>query len=337
MLILGIESSCDETACAVVRDGRETVSSVVATQIEEHRKYGGVVPEIASRRHIENIGPVCERALADAGIGLSQLDAVAVTVRPGLIGALLAGLSFAKGLAYTASKPLVGVNHLHGHIASLYLSHPQLQPPFVALVVSGGHSHLFRVDGYTEFKLLGRAVDDAAGEAFDKVARTLGLPYPGGPEISKLALGADTKKYKLPVPHTEGEYDVSFSGLKTAVINLINTAKMKCEELDTAALAAAFEDRVCDILAHRLVSAANEFGLPACVCGGVSMNRRLREYAKRLCEQQGISFYAPLASLCGDNAAMIASAGYYDFLSGKTAPLSQNAFASIDYSEYEHE
>ncbi len=335
MLILGIESSCDETAAAIVRDGRVVLSSVVASQIEEHRKYGGVVPEIASRRHIENVGPVCELALKEAGVTLGELDAVAATAQPGLIGALLAGLSFAKGLSYAANKPLVAVNHLHGHIASLYLTHEKLEPPFMALVVSGGHSHLFSVSGYTDFKLVGRAVDDAAGEAFDKIARTIGLPYPGGPEISRLALTGDKNKYKLPVPHTDGEFDVSFSGLKTHVINLVNTAKMKGEELDLPSLAAAFEDRVCDMLAQRLVEAAKEYSLPACVCGGVSLNRRLREYAQERCKKANVPFYAPDPSLCGDNAAMIASAGYYDFVAGKTAPLSQNACATLQYGENE--
>lgn len=327
MLILGIESSCDETAAAVVRDGREILSSTVATQIAEHRLYGGVVPEIASRRHIENIVGVTEQALEEAGVTLADVDAIAATYAPGLIGALLAGLSFAKGLSYAAKKPLVAVHHLHGHIASLYLTHRELTPPFVALVVSGGNSQLIAVRGYTEFEILGRAVDDAAGEAFDKVARTLGLPYPGGPEISRLAKNGDPNGYKLPVPHADGEYDVSFSGLKTAVINLVNTAKMKNEPLNKADIAAAFEHRVIGMLSERLVRAAAERGLPAAICGGVSVNGLLRETTARLCAERGIPFYYPLASLCGDNAAMIASAGFYEYKPGQSAPLSQNAFA----------
>ncbi len=328
MLVLGIESSCDETAAAVVRDGREILSSIVASQVSEHRKYGGVVPEIASRRHLENIADVTERALAEAGVALEDIDAVAVTVEPGLIGALLAGLSFAKGLAYAAQKPLVAVNHLHGHIASLWLTHPELEPPFVAFVVSGGHSSLVRVEGFTSFTTLGEALDDAAGEAFDKVARALSLPYPGGPEISRLAKCGDAKKYALPEPHAEGRFDVSFSGLKTAVINLLHTAEMKGEDVDRASLAAAFESRATDMLARRLAEAAGEAGVPAAVCGGVAANSALRELCERLCGERGIPFYFPDTSLCGDNAAMIASAGYYDFMAGSRAPLDQNTFAN---------
>ncbi len=328
MLILGIESSCDETAAAVVRDGREICSSVVATQIAEHRLYGGVVPEIASRRHIENIVEVTRQALAQAGVTLDDIDAVAATYAPGLIGALLAGLSFAKGLSYATGKPLIAVHHLHGHIASLYLTHAALQPPFMALVVSGGHSSLVHVRDYNAFEVVGRAVDDAAGEAFDKVARTLGLPYPGGPEISKLAADGDPKAYTLPVPHTDGQYDVSFSGLKTAVINLVNTAKMKAEPLDRAGLAASFEHRVVGMLAERLVAAAAERGLPAAICGGVSVNGLLRETAERLCAARGILLYYPEKSLCGDNAAMIAGAGFYTYRPGESAPLCQNAYAN---------
>ncbi len=328
MLILGIESSCDETAAAVVRDGREICSSVVATQIAEHRLYGGVVPEIASRRHIENVAGVTRAALAQAGCALEEIDAVAATYAPGLIGALLAGLSFAKGLCYASGKPLVAVHHLRGHIASLYLSHPALEPPFMALVVSGGHSQLVHVRGYTAFEVVGRAVDDAAGEAFDKVARTLGLPYPGGPEISRLASGGDPAAYKLPVPHADGRYDLSFSGLKTAVINLVNTAQMKGEALDKPGLAASFEHRVVGMLSERLVQAAAERGLPAAICGGVSVNGLLRAVCTRLCRERGIPLYYPAAALCGDNAAMIAGAGFYEYRPGTSAPLSQNAYAN---------
>ena len=326
MIILGIESSCDETAAAVVEDGRKTLSSVVASQVSEHRLYGGVVPEIASRRHIENIVPVTEQALAEAGVAMADVDAIAVTVMPGLIGALLTGLSFGKGLSYAAQKPLVPVNHLRGHIASLYLAHPGLKPPFVAFVVSGGHSHLVEVKGYTEFEVIGRAVDDAAGEAFDKVARTLGLPYPGGPEISRLAANGQPA-YKLPDPKAGG-YDVSFSGLKTAVLNIVNHANMTGEQLNKADLAASFEARVSDMLAARLAGAAAERGLPAALCGGVAVNRALRDKAALLCSRHGTELFYPEPWLCGDNAAMIASAGYYEYKSGSTAPLSQNAFAS---------
>ena len=330
MLILGIESSCDETSVAVVRDGRDMLSNVVATQIAEHRLYGGVVPEIASRRHIENIAPVTRQALEDADCTLDDIDAVAVTYAPGLIGALLAGVSFAKGLCYSAGKELVPVHHLRGHIASLYLTHRDLKPPFVALAVSGGHTTMVRVDGYTSFKVLGRAVDDAAGEAFDKVARTLGLPYPGGPEISKLALTGDPGRYKLPEPHTHGEYDVSFSGLKTACLNIVNQAAMRGEEVVKEDLAAAFEQRVTDILSHRLIAAAMAEGLPACVCGGVSVNGELQKKCRAAADREKIEFYAPDRKLCGDNGAMIASAGYYEYLAGSRAGLDLNAYATME-------
>ena len=330
MLILGIESSCDETSAAVVRDGREMLSNAVATQIEEHRLYGGVVPEIASRRHIENVIPVTRQALADAGVTMEDIDAVAVTYAPGLIGALLAGLSFAKGLCYASGKELVPVHHLRGHVASLYLTHPDLEPPFIALAVSGGHTHMIRVKDYTSFEVLGRAVDDAAGEAFDKVARTLGLPYPGGPEISRLAKTGDPSTYRLPDPHTSGEFDVSFSGLKTACLNIVNTASMKGEEIRREDLAAAFEQKVTDILSRRLITAAEEYGLPACVCGGVSVNGELQRKCREAAEKKNIAFYSPLPSLCGDNGAMIASAGYYEYLSGTRGDLSQNAYATME-------
>ena len=328
MLILGIESSCDETSCAVVKDGRELISNVVATQIAEHRLYGGVVPEIASRRHIENIVPVTEKALSDAGITLNEVDAVAVTYAPGLIGALLAGVNFAKGLCYAADKRLIPVHHLRGHIASLYISNPDLKPPFVAFAVSGGHSNLILVKDYTSFQVLGHAVDDAAGEAFDKVARTLGLPYPGGPEISKIAKDGDPSKYVLPVPHVAGEFDVSFSGLKTAVLNIVNNANMKGIEINKADIAAAFEQRVTDILSKRLIKAAREYGLPATVCGGVSVNGELQRKCTELAEKNHIQLYTPKKFLCGDNGAMIAAAGYYEYQAGSRAGLDLNAFAT---------
>lgn len=332
MLILGIESSCDETSTAVVKDGREILSNVVATQIPEHRLYGGVVPEIASRRHTENICYVTREALTSASVSLGDIDAIAVTYAPGLIGALLVGLNFAKGLCYSSGKPMVPVHHLRGHIASLYLSNPELQPPFVSLVVSGGHTHMVLVKGYTEFEVLGRAVDDAAGEAFDKVARTLGLPYPGGPEISKLAKGGDPGRYALPTPHTSGEFDVSFSGLKTAVLNLINNSTMKGETIVREDLAAAFEQRVTDILSDRILHAAKEFGLNAGLCGGVSINGELQRKCREKLSREGIELYLPQRSLCGDNGAMIASAGYYEYLAGNTGSIRQNAFATMDIS-----
>lgn len=328
MLILGIETSCDETAAALVRDGRDICSSVVASQIASHRLYGGVVPEVASRLHIESVAGVAREALAQAGAAFADIDAVAVTYAPGLIGALLAGLSFAKGLSYALQKPLVAVHHLKGHICSLYITNKELAPPFVALVASGGHSHFVRVDSYTEYTLLGRALDDAAGEAFDKVARVLGLPYPGGPEISRLAKSGDPKRYTLPDPHTERAFDVSFSGLKTAVVNLVNQAEMKGEKIDAASLAASFERRAVEILATRLVAAAKQENLPAALCGGVANNSALQQRTQELCEKAGIELFLPVPELTGDNAAMIASAGYYELLAGRVAPLNQNAYAT---------
>lgn len=330
MLIFGIESSCDETACAVVEDGRRVISSAVSSQIKDHRLYGGVVPEIASRLHVEAVCSVAEKAFSDAGMSVNDVDAVAVTYAPGLIGALLAGLGFAKGLAYSADKPLVPVHHLKGHIAALYLNNPELRPPFVALVASGGHSHVVHVKDYCEFEVLGRAVDDAAGEAFDKVARTLGLPYPGGVEVARLALTGDENKYKLPEPHTGGRYDMSFSGLKTAVINIVNQAGMKGEELDGPSLAASFQKRAVGMLAHRLADCSRELKLPAALCGGVAVNASLRDLAGQLCQKQGTELFLPLPEYCGDNAAMIAAAGYYELKNGARAPLSQNAFAAAE-------
>ncbi|MBQ8994318.1 MAG: tRNA (adenosine(37)-N6)-threonylcarbamoyltransferase complex transferase subunit TsaD [Oscillospiraceae bacterium] len=332
MLILGIESSCDETSVAVVRDGRKILSNVVATQIPEHRLYGGVVPEIASRRHTENICPVTKEALLEASVELADIDAVAVTYAPGLIGALLVGLNFAKGLCYSAGMPMIPVHHLRGHIASLYLSNPELKPPFVALVVSGGHTHMVLVKDYTEFEVLGRAVDDAAGEAFDKVARTLGLPYPGGPEISKLAKNGNPNTYSLPTPHTTGEFDVSFSGLKTAVLNLVNSHQMKGDPVIREDIAAVFEQKVTDILADRLVVAATEYGLNAGLCGGVSINGELQRKCAQRLDAKSRKLYLPERSLCGDNGAMIASAGYFEYLSGVRGKISQNAYATLDIS-----
>ncbi len=330
MKILGIESSCDETAASIVEDGRMLLSSAVNSQAMEHRMYGGVVPEIASRRHIENIVAVTEQAITEARISKNDIDAVAVTYAPGLIGALLSGLGFAKGLSYSLNRPLVPVHHLRGHIAALYLTHHELKPPFVTLVASGGHSHLVIVHDYTEFEVVGRAVDDAAGEAFDKVARTLGLPYPGGPEIARLALQGNQNAIRLPVPHTDNPLDVSFSGLKTAVINLCNQAKMRGETLNTADIAASFQSRVVEMLATRLATLAAERNMPASLCGGVAINKELERRCSELCAERGIKIYWPEPKLCGDNAAMIASAGYYEFISGSRASYSQNAYATKD-------
>lgn len=328
MYILGFESSCDETAASIVKDGREIISNIVYTQVEEHGLYGGVVPEIASRRHIDAVSEVMQRCLGEAGMTMDDIDAVACTFAPGLIGALLVGLNFAKGLAFGADKPLVPVHHLRGHIAALYLTYPELKPPFMCLVASGGHSHIVAVEDYTKFKVIGKTIDDAAGEAFDKVSRTLGLGYPGGPAIAKAALNGDMHKYKLPTPHTENKYDVSFSGLKTAVINIYNTDNMKGVQTDIDSLAASFQEKIAQILSDNLTNAAKEYGFDKiAIAGGVSANTRLRELIEQ--KADGRKFYAPRISLCGDNGAMIAAQGYYEFINGKTAGLDLNGIPSL--------
>ncbi len=330
MLILGIESSCDETAAAVVEDGRIIRSNQVASQAAEHNLYGGVVPEIASRRHIEAISTVVQAALDEAGVTVQDLGAVAVTFAPGLIGGLLVGVNFAKGLAFAADKPLVPVHHLRGHIAALYLTHPDLEPPFLCLVASGGHSHIIQVEDYTRFHVLGRTVDDAAGEAFDKVSRTLGLGYPGGPAVAKAALGGNPSAYRLPTPKLAGRYDVSFSGLKTAVLNLVNQAKMRGEEISVPDMAASFQFRVTEILAEKLMLAARETGAKkVCIAGGVAANLVLRDLLERDCAEIGASLYLPRLSLCGDNAAMIGSAGYYEYRAGARAGADLNGLATL--------
>ena len=271
MLVLGIESSCDETAASIVKDGREIISSVVYSQAEEHGLYGGVVPEIASRRHIDAISEVVQKCFDEANCTVNDVDAIACTFAPGLIGALLVGVNFAKGLSYASGKPLVPTHHIRGHIGALYLTNKDLKPPFICLVASGGHSHIVAVEDYTKFRVIGRTIDDAAGEAFDKVSRTLGLGYPGGPAVSKAALSGDKFKYKLPTPHTENKYDVSFSGLKTAVINTFNTNNMKGEPTDINSLAASFEEKISQILSDNLVNAAEEFGFDTlAIAGGVA-------------------------------------------------------------------
>lgn len=330
MQILSIESSCDETAAAVIRDGREIVSSVVATQIEEHRLYGGVVPEIASRRHCESIVGVVNEALEKAGMTAKDVDAVAVTFAPGLIGALLVGVNFAKGLAYSLGKPLIPVHHIRGHIAANYLAHKELEPPYMCLVASGGHSHIVRVNSYTEFETVGRTVDDAAGEAFDKAARAMGFPYPGGVFIDKASKLGDPSKYKLPKPKTQNPYDFSFSGLKTAVINLIHNADQKGGEIDVNSLAACFQNTVSEILTDKFIAAAGEYGYKKiALAGGVAANSGLRETLSAAAEKRGMELYIPPLSLCGDNAAMIGCQGYYEFLAGNTGNESLNAVATM--------
>lgn len=328
--ILAIESSCDETAAAVVEDGRKILSNVIATQIEEHRLYGGVVPEIASRRHCESITAVVDEALAKAGLTLAETDAVAVTFAPGLIGALLVGVNFAKGLSLAAEKPLIPVHHIKGHIAANYLAHPELKPPYLCLVASGGHSHIIRVHDYTRFETIGRTLDDAAGEAFDKAARAMEFPYPGGVEIDRAAKGGDPKKYRLPRPKTQNPYDFSFSGLKTNVINLVHNAGQRGEPLDIPSLAASFQDTVADILSSRFVQAARDGGeKTAVLAGGVAANSALREMLGERCEKAGIRLYVPPIALCGDNAAMIGSQAYYEYLAGNVADGGLNAQATL--------
>lgn len=331
MIVLGIESSCDETAAAVVEDGRKVLSSIIASQVEEHKIYGGVVPEIASRRHTENIIAVTQKALNDASVCLEEIDGIAVTYAPGLIGALLVGVNFAKGLVLATQKPLIPVHHIRGHIAANYIAHPELEPPFLCLVVSGGHSHLIEVLGYTKFRIIGRTRDDAAGEAFDKAARAMGFPYPGGVFLDQAARQGDPSVYKLPRPKVEGSpYDFSFSGLKTAVVNLLHNASQKGETVEINNLAASFQQAVVEILSSRFLAAAEQFGYKKLViAGGVSANSGLRKRMEDECKRRGYALYQPPLSLCGDNAAMIGAQGYYELLAGHTAGLDLNGVASL--------
>lgn len=335
MLILGIESSCDETAAAVVEDGRKIISSVVSTQIEEHKKYGGVVPEIASRRHCENIYAVVEQALRDADCTLSDLEAIGVTYAPGLIGALLVGTSFAKGLAMASGKPLVPVHHIAGHIASNYIAHEELKPPYLCLVASGGHSMICEVLDYTKFRIIGRTRDDAAGEAFDKAARVLGFCYPGGVHIDRAAKEGDPNAYPLPHPKVAGsEYDFSFSGLKTAVINTVHNAEQKGIEINKNDMAASFQKTISEILVGKTMAAAREFGYKKiAVAGGVSANSGIRGLMEKRCRDNGFELYLPPLNLCGDNGAMIASQAYFDYLDGKRADESLNAVATLSLED----
>ncbi len=335
MKILAIESSCDETAAAIIQDGRKILSSIVDSQVETHALYGGVVPEIASRRHMEAIVRVTDLACQQAGIQPQQVDAVAATCAPGLIGALLVGANFGKALAFSLNKPFIPVHHIRGHIAANYLAFPALKPPFLTLVVSGGHSLLVLVKDYTAFEILGGTRDDAAGEAFDKVARVLGAGYPGGPKIDSMAQGGDASKYKLPHAKVkDAPLDFSFSGLKTAVINLAHNAAQKGETLDQSALAAAFCHAVVDTLVPRLELAAKQTGIRQIVCaGGVAANSWLRQALQTMAEKLGASLYLPPLSLCGDNAAMIGSQAYYEYLAGNIGTTLQNAFATAEIQE----
>lgn len=335
MLILGIESSCDETAASVVKDCRTICSSIISTQIEEHKKYGGVVPEIASRRHCENILGVVRTALEQADVSLSDLDAVSVTYAPGLIGALLVGVSFAKSLAMSAGKPLVPVHHIAGHIASNYLTHPGLEPPYLCIVASGGHSHIIEVLSYTKFRVVGRTRDDAAGECFDKCARAMGFPYPGGVHVDRAAQEGDPKAFRLPHPAVAGsEFDFSFSGLKTSVINLLHNAEQKGTEINRNDLSASIQSTIAGVLTEKTIRAAEALGYRRiALAGGVSANSGVRAALSEACAEKGYEFFMPEKSLCGDNGAMIACQGSYNFLAGITADESLNAAATLSMED----
>lgn len=330
MKILGIESSCDETAAAVVEDGRKVLSNIIATSLEEHKLYGGVVPEIASRRHAESISGVVKEALEQADCTMADIDAIAVTYAPGLIGALLVGVNFAKGLALATDTPLVPVHHIRGHIASNYIS-SDIEPPFLCLIVSGGHSHIVAVNSYTDFEIIGKTRDDAAGEALDKAGRTMGLEYPGGVSIDRLSPQGNENAYKFPKPKVSGSpYDFSFSGLKTAVINTVHNAQQKGEDIRIADLAASFQKSVVDCLVTNLEKVASEKNFNKIViAGGVSANSKLRAEAQALCKKHKWDLYLPELRYCGDNAAMIASQGYYEFVQGERADESLNAYATM--------
>ena len=329
--ILAIESSCDETAAAVMKNGREVCSNVIYSQIDLHTLYGGVVPEIASRKHIEKINPVIKKALKDADKALEDMDAIAVTYGPGLVGALLVGVSEAKAIAYASNKPLVGVHHIEGHIAANYIEHKDLEPPFLCLVVSGGHTHLVKVVDYDRFEIVGMTRDDAAGEAFDKVARAIGLGYPGGPKVDALAKEGNPLAIPFPRAKVDGfAYDFSFSGLKSAVLNYLNQCEMKGETVNTADVAASFQYAVIDVLTTHAISAAKEMGMDKlAIAGGVAANSSLRKSITEACEKEGIRFYCPSPKYCTDNAAMIGVAGYYGYIKGVRHGWDLNAVPNL--------
>lgn len=334
-LILGIESSCDETAASVVRNGREVLSNIISSQVDIHTLYGGVVPEIASRKHIERINQVIRGALEQAQVSLAELTAISVTCGPGLVGALLVGVGEAKALAYAAGKPLVGVHHIEGHIAANYLEHPELEPPFLCLVVSGGHTHLVQVRDYTEFEVIGCTHDDAAGEAFDKVARAIGLGYPGGPKIDRVSREGDPESIQFPRAKIAGsEFDFSFSGVKSAVLNYLNQCGMRGETVNQADVAASFQQAVVDVLVGRAVAAAQKLGEKRiAVAGGVAANSCLRQHMETACASAGLSLYYPSPVYCTDNAAMIAAQGYYAFLAGVRSGWDLNAVPNLKIGE----
>lgn len=333
--ILAIESSCDETAAAVVVNGREVRSNVISSQIALHTLYGGVVPEIASRKHIEKINQVITQALEDADTTLEEIDAIGVTYGPGLVGALLVGVAEAKAIAYAAKKPLVGVHHIEGHICANYIENKELEPPFLCLVASGGHTHLVKVADYGKYEIIGRTRDDAAGEAFDKVARAIGLGYPGGPKIEKKAKEGNDKAIVFPKAKVaENPYDFSFSGLKSAVLNYINGCKMKRQEINEADIAASFQKAVIDVLVEHAVHAAKEYRIDKfAIAGGVASNQTLREAMEKACKERGIQFYHPSSIFCTDNAAMIGSAAYYEYLQGRRDGWDLNAVPNLKLGE----
>lgn len=335
VLILAIESSCDETAAAVVKNGRTVLSNIINSQIDIHTLYGGVVPEIASRRHIENINPVVEMALREAKVTLDDITAVAVTYGPGLVGALLVGVAEAKAIAFAKKKPLVGVHHIEGHISANYIEHKELEPPFAALVVSGGHTHLVMVEDYGKYEIIGRTRDDAAGEAFDKVARAVGLGYPGGPKIDKLAKEGNPHAIEFPRAHVEdAPYDFSFSGIKSAVLNYLNSCEMKGEEVNRADLVASFQNAVVEALVTRAMKLVDEMKLKKlAVAGGVASNSALRAALQKACDDRGVKFYSPSPKLCTDNAAMIGAAGYYEYINGVRHGYDLNAVPNLKLGE----
>lgn len=332
--ILAIESSCDETAAAVVVNGRKVLSNVISSQIELHKLYGGVVPEIASRKHIEKINQVIEEALQEADLTLEDMDAIGVTYGPGLVGALLVGVAEAKAIAYAKGLPLVGVHHIEGHVSANYIANPDLEPPFICLIVSGGHTHLVRVSGYGKYEIIGRTQDDAAGEAFDKVARAIGLGYPGGPKIDKLSKEGNPEAIPFPKAKMEGAYDFSFSGVKSAVLNYINGCAMKNVEYNRADIAASFQKAVVDVLVEKSILAVKASGMNKLViAGGVACNSTLRQSMKEACEKEGIEFYFPTPILCTDNAAMIGAAAYYEYLAGTRHSWDLNAVPNLKIGE----
>lgn len=335
VLILAIESSCDETAAAVVKNGRTVLSNVISSQIDLHTLYGGVVPEIASRKHIERINQVIGQALTEAGVTLPELTAIGVTYGPGLVGALLVGVAEAKAIAYAANKPLIGVHHIEGHVSANFIENPDLEPPFICLIVSGGHTHLVVVKDYGEFDIIGRTRDDAAGEAFDKVARAVGLGYPGGPKVDKAARHGNPDAIVFPRAKVEGApYDFSFSGLKSAVLNYINHARMTGEEIVIPDLAASFQHAVIAALVSRTIMAAKEYGYERlAIAGGVASNTALRQAMKDACEKEGLHFYYPSPEYCTDNAAMIGTAAYYEYLKGTRHGWDLNAVPNLKLGE----